>query len=253
MADPSLPNHQCIKCGIFKPLSDFRTYKEVVDVGERRQRRRTECRECAALRCKERRERIRNEELEIANKRLATLLPEKRCNVCTDTKPIEEFSRVNYITSTGKQSWRFNSTCIACRRERDRERHHNNLEKERARQREYQKRTRPERTAASRRYRERNPERQQLWREWKWNRSLERLYGVTFEAYRDFVERHGRQCKICGATEGKIGIDHCHETGKLRGILCSGCNLALGNIKENAERARGLAEYIEVYCKPWKS
>lgn len=46
----------------------------------------------------------------------------------------------------------------------------------------------------------------------------------------------------CGATK-RLHIDHDHETGKVRGLLCGGCNTALGHLKEDVDRIRGLADY----------
>lgn len=47
-------------------------------------------------------------------------------------------------------------------------------------------------------------------------------------------------------TTGKSGycIDHCHTTGKVRGLLCRGCNLALGHVKDSVAKLVGLSEYI---------
>lgn len=42
-----------------------------------------------------------------------------------------------------------------------------------------------------------------------------------------------------------LHIDHCHDTGNVRGLLCAGCNLSLGRLKEDVERIRGLADYLE--------
>ena len=241
---------RCTQCGEWKPSSEFRTYKEVSGVNQRRLRQRTECRVCAALRCKERKERIRTAELEIAQKRWQTLAPEKRCYLCGNTKAIEHFRKVNYITSTGKQSWHFSSGCMECERQKDRERYQNNREHEKARQREYNKNHKQERTATAKRYRERNPEKVKLWQKWGWSRARERLYGIDVVAFDAFMERHGNRCNICDSTgdAARLCIDHCHKTGKLRGVLCAGCNLAVGNIREDAARARRLAEYIEKQC-----
>lgn len=55
-------------------------------------------------------------------------------------------------------------------------------------------------------------------------------------------------CDVCGGVNAngrKIHVDHDHTTGAVRGFLCSGCNSALGLVKEDPERLRKLAEYIE--------
>jgi hypothetical protein len=54
-------------------------------------------------------------------------------------------------------------------------------------------------------------------------------------------------CEICGSEGNSKGIvwDHDHATGKFRGWLCSGCNLALGNVRDQAHVLRKLADYLE--------
>jgi hypothetical protein len=79
---------------------------------------------------------------------------------------------------------------------------------------------------------------------------LKALYGLTVgEA--DALIAAG--CAVCGATvsvNGKrLSIDHCHTTGRVRGVLCHGCNLALGAMRESPELIRRLAAYAEVVCQ----
>lgn len=56
-------------------------------------------------------------------------------------------------------------------------------------------------------------------------------------------------CAVCGVREEKaqrqLSIDHCHETGKVRGVLCFACNTALGKLGDDPERIRALAAYVE--------
>lgn len=58
----------------------------------------------------------------------------------------------------------------------------------------------------------------------------------------------GEPCDVCGrrpAGKRAMAIDHCHVTGKVRGILCKDCNLVLGWMNDDAARLRALASYLE--------
>ncbi|MER7596264.1 endonuclease VII domain-containing protein [Streptomyces hydrogenans] len=76
------------------------------------------------------------------------------------------------------------------------------------------------------------------------------LYGITEEEYVVMLEAQGHACAICGSKEwpGKDNrphVDHCHSTGRVRGILCGRCNVALGLMDDDAGRLRTAAEYLE--------
>ena len=78
---------------------------------------------------------------------------------------------------------------------------------------------------------QRNPERAK-------ELEIKRRYGITMEQYLSFPQH----CNICGTTEEGRGysmnIDHCHTTGKVRGLLCNSCNRGLGLLGEdNLEKA----------------
>lgn len=92
-------------------------------------------------------------------------------------------------------------------------------------------------------WRKNNPERQQ---ESQRNRNLLTRYGITLNDYEDIFEKQGCKCGICGTKENYSGhtgprkewsfsVDHCHFTGKIRGLLCNDCNRALGLFKDNPE------------------
>lgn len=51
--------------------------------------------------------------------------------------------------------------------------------------------------------------------------------------------------KNLGWQVSKIALDHCHKTGKIRALLCTGCNTTLGHLEIEDERLKGLHEYIE--------
>lgn len=77
-------------------------------------------------------------------------------------------------------------------------------------------------------------------------------YGLTFESYEALLEEQGRRCKICGALEGERGrpmlaVDHDHETGLVRGLLCDPCNRALGMFKDDPEILASAIQYLHAH------
>jgi len=66
-----------------------------------------------------------------------------------------------------------------------------------------------------------------------------RRYKLTEEEW----EKLPKKCEACGSTE-RLHIDHDHDTGKVRGILCGPCNSALGYLNDRAERVYWLYRYI---------
>lgn len=76
-------------------------------------------------------------------------------------------------------------------------------------------------------------------------------YGLTEGQYKEMLSSQGGGCAICGTKEpggrggyGYLMIDHCHTTGKIRGLLCNGCNRALGYMGDSPEIADRCAEYL---------
>lgn len=58
------------------------------------------------------------------------------------------------------------------------------------------------------------------------------------------LQEQENACAVCGDL-GQLVVDHCHTTGKIRGLLCHPCNLSLGKMKDSPELIRKLAEYCE--------
>ena len=58
------------------------------------------------------------------------------------------------------------------------------------------------------------------------------------------AEQQGR-CKICDRQTGRLDLDHCHKTGKLRGLLCVRCNTLLGKYEKNPEFFTRMLAYLE--------
>lgn len=54
-------------------------------------------------------------------------------------------------------------------------------------------------------------------------------------------------CEACGNYSEKLVQDHCHVLNKARGLICPGCNLALGHVKDDVDRLFNLVDYLERY------
>lgn len=72
-------------------------------------------------------------------------------------------------------------------------------------------------------------------------------YGLTPESFEDLLQSQDRKCAVCRAADpGKRGwqIDHCHATGRVRGLLCIHCNLALGHLKDRVDLFQAAITYL---------
>ena len=119
-------------------------------------------------------------------------------------------------------------------------------------------RQRPERRARdaelARNWRKANPE--------KAHRSkLKSLYGITGDEYDAMLEAQDYKCLVCGqehyetpmregadtgptATQSRLAVDHCHDTGTVRGLLCTTCNAGLGYFYDDPELLWAAADYL---------
>jgi len=93
--------------------------------------------------------------------------------------------------------------------------------------------------ARRRRYKRECPDRLETHR-------LKCRYGLTHEqAEVALTNAQFGLCDSCGTLSAGLHIDHDHNSGKARGMLCGGCNLALGHMKDSPERLRAGAAYLE--------
>jgi len=76
-----------------------------------------------------------------------------------------------------------------------------------------------------------------------------RNYGVGYREYLEMLDSNNGGCWICNKTreDGDINlaVDHCHTTGKVRGLLCSDCNVGLGKLGDSTKSIRKALEYLE--------
>jgi hypothetical protein len=86
-------------------------------------------------------------------------------------------------------------------------------------------------------------------------------FGITIERYNELLAEQGGVCAICGQpptlvnyrqsrrqgrqTVPRLVVDHDHETGKIRGLLCVHCNRGIGFLKDDADIVRFALKYLE--------
>jgi len=130
----------------------------------------------------------------------------KLCGRCGHTKPLEDFPR----TSRNKDGR--GSRCKPCA------------------------------SAATREWRAAHPDLP------AWRRALLlSSYGLTQETFDAMLARQGGGCALCNAPAAttRIVVDHDHQTGRVRGLLCVSCNAAIGKLGDSAEALRYVVTYLE--------
>lgn len=93
-------------------------------------------------------------------------------------------------------------------------------------------------------------------RERKW-----KAFGVNTDRYVEMCESQNWVCAICEEPETsrngasgvvrELAVDHCHENGHVRALLCSACNTALGLFKDRADLLRKAADYLDSHKALW--
>lgn len=140
----------------------------------------------------------------------------RECNRCKNFKVWEEFA----INKKGKNDRK--SICKVCS---------NNEQKKLAKQR-----------------REEDPEGVSLKR---WEKHVAKVYKLSLEEVESMLVTQDNGCAICrgnkkiSAKRKDLYIDHCHSTGKVRGMLCSACNSMLGFACDNTDTLRAAIIYLE--------
>ena len=143
----------------------------------------------------------------------------KRCHTCKTDKPVSEFT----LRQTGKRAGQPVSQCKVCL-----------VDKQKTRK-------------------QRDPS---IYRRVEWPSKLKSVYGITVDDYYRMLEAQNKGCAICGtkipsarkrkyATVEMFFIDHCHTTGKVRGLLCSTCNRGLGYFKDSPELLSNAIHYLK--------
>lgn len=71
-------------------------------------------------------------------------------------------------------------------------------------------------------------------------------YDISLEDYNKLLVDQDNVCKICKKNEGlrRLAVDHCHATGKIRGLLCASCNQGVGNFKDSIDLLEAARKYL---------
>ena len=156
----------------------------------------------------------------------------KRCKICGELKPLEDF----YRSPGARDGFRLDcKKCnLAVRAAKYRENPRPAIERATKWQRDN-----PDRYAARQRAYVESGRKSISSRK----SHLKREYGLTLEAFYALLASQGGGCAICGRTDAD-NHDHDHGTGEVRGILCFKCNVALGQLDDDEDRARAAANYL---------
>lgn len=161
----------------------------------------------------------------------------KKCSQCGANKDLGEF----YVKD--KKTGRLCAYCKECDKAKRKAYYEKNGDKVRARIRAYQK-ANPEVQARSVAKRRANGKRRLA--------DVRQRYGVSEEQYAEMMERAGGVCEICGRVPSEVSkkgacVDHCHDSSKVRGILCAPCNSGIGSLQDDPAVLRKAIEYLETH------
>lgn len=188
----------------------------------------------------------------------------KICSCCKESKTIDQFNK-NKSCPDGLRY-----TCRACESAQGKVRYYKDIEethrKNRAKGKLSHSRHREKFNAATRAWRLKNPESvlaaniafrtSPEFAGYIREQQLRKNYGLTPEDYDRMYDEQGGKCAICKSDDHKgrksvkyWPIDHCHTTGKIRGLLCFRCNSGLGNFKDDIDSLKQAIEYLEKHLE----
>lgn len=154
----------------------------------------------------------------------------KVCHVCKEEKAFEQFGLANNNKNgDGRAAYCLNCSSTLTEREKT--------------------------AIVTRLWRKRNQEKHDKMHK---NYSLQKTYGISVDKYNEMLQRQNSVCTVCGEPStimrknGRIHslcVDHNHETGEIRGLLCHTCNTLLGHIETNPQRIKLLEFYLESHSK----
>lgn len=92
------------------------------------------------------------------------------------------------------------------------------------------------------------PERKEEERLRRYNSWIQKAYGIDLNKYKEILKSQNGSCAICKTTEtngrGYFHVDHCHNKGHVRGLLCAKCNILLGHADDNINTLKKAINYL---------
>lgn len=168
----------------------------------------------------------------------------KQCTKCNRDKPLDEFhkDRTRRDGHAGQ--------CKACKRAYRNSRYRKDRSRELSQQRRYRSTHKEKIAAGQKRRRQQRPGRV---RRISRSSTLKQRYGITAQDYNRMLASQNGVCAVCGNPETRkkrggtirLAVDHCHKTGKVRGLLCSRCNLSIGRFEDDPELLEKAAAYLK--------
>ena len=117
-----------------------------------------------------------------------------------------------------------------------------NPDKKKSKDKKYRDKNKLRLNAMNRKWRKNNPEVVR-------KHNLKKYFGLTVQDYDNMYIEQGGCCAICGTHQSelklRLSVDHDHETGQLRGLLCGSCNTALGLLKDSIGILDNAISYLE--------
>lgn len=79
--------------------------------------------------------------------------------------------------------------------------------------------------------------------------ALKSTYNITVDSYNLMYDNQSGCCAICGTHQSELKrslcVDHCHDTNRVRGLLCHGCNFAIGFLKDSIANLNSAIKYLK--------
>lgn len=85
-------------------------------------------------------------------------------------------------------------------------------------------------------------------KDWYTNHDLIKRYGITLDEYNTMLDQQRGVCYVCGGVNSngrRLSVDHNHETGEVRKLLCHPCNASLGSLREDISVLENMINYIK--------